>query len=286
MSNPAKPKMKCGAKRRVNNPMAVSIWSLVARKSFQGFWEACYKVVVRGMGHNIYDGAHNGEHRALGIILKDLDRDKPVIFDVGANNGDYSALVLSLRPQAVIHAFEPNPPTFERLKNRFANATTVTPVQTGVSSQDGEMELFDYAAQDGSTHASFLPGGIEALNNPNVNEIKADRDLKKTKVPITSLDGYIAANRIEHIDFLKIDVEGHEGDVLEGAAKSISDGVIANIQLELNVHNAITGLSLYKITDMLSDFDAYKILPDGLYPIRYDAIYDIFRYSNYLFRRK
>jgi FkbM family methyltransferase len=50
-----------------------------------------------------------------------LDKDNPVIFDVGANTGNYTNLVLQHFPNTQIHAFEPQPDNYSYLSNRKKN---------------------------------------------------------------------------------------------------------------------------------------------------------------------
>lgn len=257
------------------------VWSVLARRPFQPFWEACHKISVRGMGCNNYASELNGERRVLADVLADLDAERPVVFDVGANEGAFVTNVLSLRPGARVHAFEPNPPTFRRLASRFAgSAVRANPL--GVSDKAGTLEIVDYAGAEGSTHASFTPRGMSELRPAG----EAERPLVRTPVAVTTLDAYAAENGVDVIDYLKIDVEGHEREVLVGARGLLTTGRVRAIQMEVNAHNAVTGFSLYRIADLLPDFEIFKILPDGAYRIEYRTFHDLFRYANFLFRKK
>jgi FkbM family methyltransferase len=261
--------------------MQTQLRNLLARRSFQPFWEACYKVVVRGMGYNNYSPKQNGEYRVLAQVLRECAVDRPIVFDVGANQGSFTTRVLELVPGAEVHAFEPNPSSYARLAARFAGRERVYTHAVGLSDRQTTLELADYADADGSTHASFSAEGMATILP--TRKADAARALSFTSVPVTTLDAFVAQRGIPRIDYLKLDVEGHEREVLLGAQETIARRLVRNLQIEINAHNAVTGFSLYQLKAMLPGYAIYKILPDGLYHIDYKVLHDIYRYANFLF---
>ena len=81
--------------------------------------------------------------------------------------------------------------------------------------------------------------------NKTWNEVNDDN----VSVKITTLDKYVKLNKIKSIDYLKIDVQGWEPEVLRGANESLKKGVIKNIELEFMIAQA------YDKTVSFSDFD-------------------------------
>lgn len=82
----------------------------------------------------------NGEENILKMLLKktkDL-----VVFDVGANKGIYSEMVLTIFPNIQIHAFEPDPDTFKLLVERLGTEKNTILNNIGLSSQEGEQALY------------------------------------------------------------------------------------------------------------------------------------------------
>lgn len=234
------------------------------------------------MGYHNYCPERNGEYRILAEVLQQCAVEPPIVFDVGANEGAFTARTQKLCPSAQVYAFEPNPPTYARLAARFADCDRVHVHALGLSASEAVLELADYAGASGSAHASFLAEGIAAVQ-PSLPG-RSQPQLAFTRVAVVTLDSILARHEIRTIDLLKLDVEGHEHAVLLGAQDAIAQRRIRNVQIEVNVHNALTGSSLHRIAALLPGYQIYKILPDGLYRIELGALHDMFRYANFLFR--
>lgn len=126
-----------------------------------------------------------------------------VALDIGANQGYYS-YVLS-RWFGKVVAFEPNPAVVTRLLRYGAPNVEVHNV--ALSSSAGELELFVPIVNGVEQHgwASFNPGNLPGA-----------AELRVMKVPVRPLDSFGLAG----VSFVKIDVEGHEPAVLEGAVET------------------------------------------------------------------
>jgi FkbM family methyltransferase len=201
---------------------------------------------------------------------------KPVIFDVGANEGDFTAVMLAACGDCEIHCFEPNPATAARLAKRFAGDPRVKINACGLADVPGELMLYDRAGTQGSEHASFLKDTFEDVYKSATQAVT---------VPIDTIDGYLARSGITALDFLKVDVEGFEKAVLTGAAASLAARRIDTIQLEFNAHNILSGLSILTLSKMLSGYELFRILSDGLTPVTgaahlYNSRVEIFKYAN------
>jgi hypothetical protein len=105
---------------------------------------------------------------------------------------------------------------------------------------------------------------------------------------LTTIDNYCLNNDIEKIYFLKLDVEGHELKVLQGASKMIFDKKIDFIQFEFggcNIDSKTYFRDFYYL--LKDDFNIYRIVENGLFAIKaYKEEYEIFRTINYLAERK
>jgi FkbM family methyltransferase len=156
--------------------------------------------------------AVTGEYEVLETkILKFFASNSEIIFDVGANVGYYAIeLGIAMRQTAVIHSFEPIPESFEQLqKNVILNsaADKVICNQSAISNSEGEMVL--YKPRTSGSSAS-------SARNLHPNE-----EVETVEVPMTTLDKYMISHSLEKLDLLKIDVEGSELMVVEGALESI-----------------------------------------------------------------
>ena len=133
------------------------VW-LLARARFQRLNRFLFHVSIRGLGIlNYRNSKESGEKYFLEQVLACYSKSeltkRGVIFDVGANVGNYSSAILSIAPAAQIYCFEPHPGNARLLES--ALGTRVTVVRLALGSTPGALELFDYAGSTGSSHASL-----------------------------------------------------------------------------------------------------------------------------------
>ena len=270
--------MKMSAKKAV----ADLYTSLASRPALQSLHTAVLKFTLYAMGIGYSEHSdRNGERRWLGELhrrLAELSR-RAVIFDVGANVGDYAHEVSEVfGNRAEIHCFEPSHATFEELSKRTASIDGIVLNQLGVGSSTTTATL--YTDGDGSTLASLYPRDLERF----------DRTMDQTEsIELVSVDDYCHNRSIERIDLLKLDIEGNELEALRGASRMIAEGRIDYIQLEFGATTLAARVSFHDIWTLLSPrFEIYRILKHGLHPIRrYEESCEIFMYQNLVaIRRK
>lgn len=153
----------------------------------------------------------HAHERAVAEYLSSNVRSGQCCFDVGANIGIY---VLQLArwsaPDGRIVAFEPNPATVEVLRkhvqmNDLGRRVTVVPMAAG--SHPGRASLFDSGAGSGLSRLGAPHPGVVGPVHP-------------TDVPMTTIDDYCRDTNIVP-DWVLIDVEGYEYEVLRGAAETL-----------------------------------------------------------------
>lgn len=238
----------------------------------QPMYQALLRVSLLGMnvGGGTQSLRYSGELHAMRHIKRVLalaGRDA-VIFDVGAHLGQYAATILSVfEGRAQVHCFEPTPQTFAGLRMRFADDPRVHPYPFAVGSRDGTIMLHMNAARSGL--ASVFPDALQ-LNGVAVTA--------SAPVEIVRLDTFCLARGIDHIHFLKADVEGAELDVLRGAGRLLEEERIDAIQFEFGEGHLAARTFFRDFFSLLNPtYQLYRILPHGLYPLRgYRTIYDIF----------
>ncbi len=230
-----------------------------------------------GLGVGNADASTNGERRVLAEWLRECGA-APVVWDVGANRGDYVALVRATCPAARIHAFEPQPAVYAALAERWS-AAGVQCRPFALGARAGTLPLWDYAAGAGSEHATFHPGAITR---------ETGAALRACDVPVRTIDEVAAAESVTHISLLKLDVEGHELACLEGAAGLLAAGRIAAVQFEFNSLHLDAGVRLTDFAARLADFDLYRVLPHGLLPLdfRDTMLSNLYRVQNVFARRR
>jgi FkbM family methyltransferase len=209
----------------------------------------------------------------------------PTVFDVGANIGEYSLRVRDLLPDARIYAFEPSYPTYEILRQKITAAganRSILPHNVGLSNTEGQVDFYSYTF-DGY-EAPILSSIVLRLPTQEGN-IEPSR---KDKIEVQTIDAFCKVNGITGIDLLKIDVEGHEIAVLQGATQMIGSGSIGMIQFEFGPANIYSRTYFYDFWSMLaSSYHLYRIIPQGVVPIEcYGEQHEVFLTSNYLAVRK
>jgi FkbM family methyltransferase len=242
-------------------------------------WRFLYRVALAGMGYMNNDTQQNGEDYFLGrwaTAIKGRTSGPPVIFDVGANEGDFSAGVAKRLRNFRVHAFEPHPQTYERLRQRFAYDGRFIVNQAAVAASAGHIMLYDYADRQGSNMASVFQATFEDIY---------PHQSRSLEIQAITLDEYVERNGIDHISLIKIDVEGAEKLVLDGARRILAEGRVDAIQFEFNAHALIAGFSLLALCKMLPGYDIYRMVANGLVPMitsstDYNSRVEIFKYCN------
>ena len=235
-------------------------------------YRSCSRYVNSYNGEFDYDIRTNGE---LHTLKKHLPTGpETVVLDVGANVGDWCEAVLSIAPHAQTHCFEPCSTTFQQLVSKGLPPSVVCN-NLGLSSCPSMQQLAVFR----SSRRNSLYSGSRFGEEPKAYE----------KVRMETLTGYCRNRGIATIDYLKIDVEGHELDVLQGATEMLSEHRIRIIQFEYTISYVFAGIFLRDILEFISnfDYDVYKILPRRLLAIQeYHKSLETFHYSNYLLKLK
>ena len=231
-------------------------------------------VAYKGLGINVSSVQHeNGEEWFIRHFLPGLIITKePVLFDVGANTGEYARLLSGTYPNANIHCFEPNVHTFIELQKNSAGSN-ITCNNLGLANVTGESTIYFYKNDNTTGHASLIPGVIQ--------DIHGSTEFRSSQVKIMRLEDYVPEQNIEYIDFIKIDVEGYELEVLKGASRLLSEKRIGIIQFEFNEMNIISRCFLKDFYDLLTDYDFFRLKPNKLFPLGdYRTVYEVFKIQN------
>lgn len=239
-----------------------------------------FNLSLRGLGIAMEGGGdfyHSGEYHFLRRLSREW-RGHPVVFDVGAHQGVYSRAVKELAPQSVLYAFEPHPKSFGILEG-VATELKFEVIQKGCSDSSHGAEIFDLADDDGSLVASMYKPVIEEFwNRPAITH----------GIEVVSLDDFVKSRNLPHIDLLKIDTEGHELQVLNGALDSINRNIVDVIQFEFNQMNIISRSFFRDFIELLPHYSFHRILPRTLIPLAQyrPALCEIFALQNIVAVRK
>lgn len=132
--------------------------------------------------------------------------DSKVVFDVGANLGNHTLFWAKKLNTDVIYSFEPYIPNFERLLHNVQNnlLDNVYPINKAIGKKEGYTCVKEF-------HEDNYGG--TTLNE----EIQSEGEIE-----VITIDSFVKEKKIESVDFIKIDTEGYEVSVLDGAQKTIS----------------------------------------------------------------
>jgi FkbM family methyltransferase len=210
------------------------------------------------------------------VLEKILNRTPVVVFDVGANTGEYAVVLGKAFPMAAIYCFEPLPNNFKTLDRNTAGLKTIN-IMTALGKEEGYVSFSVGKDNPDGSMATIYKETLE-----NIFTFVGDI-YTVPGIPMTTIDSY-SYELIKTIDFLKIDVEGHELEILKGATKMIAENRINIIQFEFNEFNIISKSFMYDFYQILKDYDFYRIMPQNkLFPMGdYKATLEIFLYQNIL----
>ena len=229
---------------------------------------------LKAYGYNNYESSKlSGEDFFISKVLKSHN---PVLcLDVGGNIGNYSELILHETSSKVI-MFEPLNFVMDEARNRlqkFENRVEFINKGVGAISEQKEINFNPNSTE----HASFAK---------SVNQIDYLANESKALIDVVSLDDFCSNNNITHIDFIKIDTEGFELEVLKGAKKVISDIKPKYIQVENNWHQLFMGSSIFQISELLKGYDVYILRKNSLKKTDPSLpLANIFMFSNFVFAR-
>ena len=156
-----------------------------------------------------------------------------IIFDIGANVGQSAEKYSSLYKNATIFSFEPALKEYEILKTK--NIKNLKPFNIGFSNRKTQENFF---VNQASATSSLLPLSEKAEKVWQNNQLK---NIDMITCDFDTLDNFCNDMNIKNIDFMKIDTQGSEYLVLDGAKELLSKKVIRNIQLEVILGDTYKG---------------------------------------------
>jgi FkbM family methyltransferase len=247
-------------------------------KRFRRFYMVMKNVSFRGLNYRNTDFNTNGEHFFLNEISAFYKNQKSgeslTLFDVGANVGNYALkLNEAFKCERKIYSFEPFSKVYPALAKLTSEINDFKPCQVGFSNKKHVQKFYSSSAFSevaGVYEKDFSQFGFVV---DNVEEIEFD-----------TLDNFCEQENIKHIDLLKIDVEGHDFFVLEGAKNMLEKNAIDFIQFEFGTVNYLSKTHFYDFFKLLSpNYVMGKLLRNGYIVIdEYNTDIELHLLSNYV----
>jgi FkbM family methyltransferase len=233
---------------------------IFGRRRLAGFHHALIIFALHGLGYdNMWRPSFTGEDWFLANVLK---RHKPrVCIDVGASVGNYSKALLH-ETQAEVYAFEPTPAAVRELKKLESN---------------DRFHAVDKAVSNISGKTTFYLEGERSERNSLSKEGLFDPE--PYEVTVITLDEF--TKDLPAVDFIKIDTEGFEHEVLEGMQETLKRFRPAFVQFEFNILHLWKGQTLLSLSKLLPGYKLYRLLPRGVVPMQPMHFVDnVFMFSN------
>lgn len=151
------------------------------------------------------------------FYLKHLLEGEPTILDVGSNKGQSIDFFLAINKNSKIIGFEPNKELFLNLQKKYKDQQNVTIHNLGVSNKKGKLLFNENIMDETSTFeklnydSDYLKKKAKVLGVNPKNLV-----VKSYEVKVIDLNSFINEHNISTIDLIKIDVEGHEYQCLQG----------------------------------------------------------------------
>lgn len=154
--------------------------------------------------------------------MRDIElSEQPTILDIGANNGLFSLAYASMFRGAQVHSFEPVSFIFDELtKNVHMNTHLSADIHVhnfGLSNRTETLKLSIPAPEQ---HERYRRCNQKAALDTRLFSVLGKGE-KKYDAKFVTLDNWIGEQKISAVDFIKIDVEGYEYPVLEGALNTL-----------------------------------------------------------------
>lgn len=189
---------------------------------------------VDGLSIAIRISTPNEHHRAATYATKEPEtidwlrenlRDGDVFYDIGANIGLYSLYAAKLRPGSRVFAFEPENHNFGNLCGNILlnRVTNITPCFFPLSSCEGFAPFYVYDLQPG--------GALHSLGRPS--PLREEPPLLTTGTLAVSIDALVSRHGLPAPNLIKLDVDGNEEQILDGAAAALASSSLRSILVEV-----------------------------------------------------
>lgn len=161
--------------------------------------------------------------------LQQFEDQAPVrlCLDVGANAGHFAREFRAAFPPATIHCFEPGEDAFQQLQTLAGQDSQVRAHRTALGNRSGSQTFFLNAKS--VTH-SLLPVAADATQWAPATHITPTGT---AEVKVATCDEFCGAHSIDHVSLLKVDTQGYDLKVLEGARSLLETGKCDWIYVEM-----------------------------------------------------
>lgn len=181
----------------------------------------------------------------------------PIIIDVGAHIGEISRKYAKLFPHATIHALEPFPNSFETLIQNTADVPQVIAHPLGLAEAPQEFEINANACSLTNSLLETDPHAADTWG-PGLLDTR-----QRVSCRFSTLDNFAAEVGLERINLLKLDVQGAEQRIFDGARRCFAEGLIDVIYMEIIIMPTYNGQ--HRIGEYMGFLEANNMMLYGMY---------------------
>lgn len=157
-------------------------------------------------------GMEKNDATKMLLFIKPLLSENPSILEAGGHYGEDTVRIKSVYPNSTIHVFEPLSSSFTKLIESTMNFKNVICYQLALSEFSGMTNFYVY-------NEKF--DGASSINKPKLEISGNTFEQKPIQVPCITIDDWAEKNKIDKIDFMWLDLEGHELSVLQKSLKTL-----------------------------------------------------------------
>lgn len=223
-------------------------------------------IVAHRLGHDV-NPSTNGEHWLLNLIAPECS----TFIDVGANVGEWSSAFCERAPAAHGILIEPSLDAARALR------------ETVLAQRGSSLELLCAAAGAETGTATFYEEPT-AGRTSSLHAQASHANAQPRTVDIVTVDSLVEDRGWATLDFLKIDAEGHDYQVLLGARRALRAQKIGVVQFEYNRAWMYAGSSIRSAEEMLASYGYRFFILKGpkLHRFPYERYGDFYHYSNFV----
>lgn len=179
-------------------------------------------------------------------------RPNPILFDIGTNVAEWTEGMLQRFPGAKVFMFDPSPGCQAVIREKNLPGATLMPCALG--DEPGEAPYHSSSAIDGSA-------SLHVRRDTPFQDFK----YQTITVPIRVLDEVIETLGLDFVDFMKMDIEGHELHALRGAKRSLAARKIGALSFEFGCGNINSRTFFRDFWELLTaaGFSLWRITPSG-----------------------
>ena len=239
-------------KKRIMYPLVLIFSNRIGEHILNFLLNIIYYLLGYGSGDSVN---FSGEKYVISQLEKNTKHRTATILDVGSNIGQFASLVSDLfhKENFNIYCFEPMEQSYKVLSDKFNNKKNFKLFNYGLGKLNEKRKIY---------FDNPISGSASLVEHSHHFDI--DKASQKT-IDLDSIDNFVNINNIKKIDLLKIDVEGFEFEVLNGARQAISNRRIDSILFEFGGNGIGQRVFLFDIFTFFqkNNFTLFRVTPSG-----------------------